>query len=475
MRPGAAVIKTQTGIGSSQDAPKAWLGAVRRVSFLLLMVVTAISGCLGSADPSPTQRSIALDTKPCQQPELWPFSLGDQKNRFLVHYRSPDEIDMARTVVSELEAAWDFETQTLGFEPPLPDAGECGPDERFDVFIWRGKETCFVQIIHEGLDEKYILAPGAPWGGRTSYMVVDPWGKYGKEILGQTMAHELNHASHAVQDWYEAGDVFEMTATYVEQYFNKALAYNIVDFQAHPDWGLLFYDDYATYYMYGSGLYLYFLRDYYFSRQASVDEKFPARLWSYVRNDELRPLVNKPNLVDGLTRLLAPFGHSFADSALVFARWRYYAGSHDDGKHFKPWPGLAKESLLPFLQGADIKPVLIVLANTSYKVEPPPMLLGNGYVEITGADASQKSFRVTLDAPLNAAVRWVVQAVPGTTEGSDGETLDLSPGWARVDFAGAANGQRGKRTLIITAVPTTTLDPDDRSAERFPATLRVQP
>ena len=382
---------------------------------------------------------------------------------------------MAKQVVVDLQAAWDFETTTLGFEPPLPDAGECGPDERFDVFIWRGKVTCFVQIMHEGLEDKYLFSPQAPWGGRTAYMVVDPWGKYGGKILGQTMAHELNHASHAREDYYEAGDVFEMSATYVEQYFNKALAYNVAAFQNNPDWALLFYDDYATYYMYGSALYMYFLRDYYFSRQAVVDQQFPSRLWLYMRNSTARPQVNKPNVVDGLDRLLAPFGDSFLDSALVFARWRYYAGTDkSDGVHFKPWQGLPPDyTLMPFLPEAKIVPAKVTLADGGYKVDPPPMLTGNGYVEVTSDDSGQKSFQLSLDAPLNPAVRWVVQAVPGTSEGSDGETLDLSSGSARVAFA--ADGQRGKRTLIISAMPTTTLDPDDRSAERFPVTLKIKP
>ena len=32
----------------------------------------------------------------------------------------------------------------LGFSAPLPDKGYCGPDSSFDVFLWRGRESCWV-------------------------------------------------------------------------------------------------------------------------------------------------------------------------------------------------------------------------------------------------------------------------------------------------------------------------------------------
>lgn len=442
------------------------------VWLLLLVVIAGIAGCLDSNDSPAIGRSIPLDTRPCEHPEFWPFSLPSARYPFLVHYRSPDEADTARKVIGDLEAAWDFEVRTLGFPPPPADGGECGPDESFDVFVWQGKETCFVQVIHEGLEEKYKIV--TPWGGRRSYMVVDPWGKYGKAILGQTIAHEFNHASHAAEDWYDSAAAFEMTATYVEQYFNSALAYNIADFQAHPDWGLLWNDEYATYYMYGSGLYFYFLRDYYFSRQGTLDAQFPARLWHSMRNDSARPLVNKPNVVDGLDELLAPFGHSFVDSALVFARWRYYAGKNDDGRHFRPWQGLPGEfELLPFLTGAEVKlAASIVAADTGYEIDPPLMLTGNAYVEIVSDQPGRGSFELSLLPPDNPAVKWVVQAVPGMTAGSDGEVVDLSSGSARVAFA--VDGRKIRRTLIISAVPATSFDPDDRSGERFPVALRIR-
>lgn len=446
----------------------------RVVTWLAVIMLVTMAGCLGSSDDPTNPPPIPDTTKPCQRGELWPYRVGSARQHpFLVHYRSPDEREMALKVVGDLDAAWDFEVKTLGFPEPLDDAGECGPDGNFDVFVWRGRESCFVNLIHDGPEERYLIA--TPWGGRRSYMVVDPWGKYGGEILAQTIAHEFNHASHAVQDWYEAGSVFEMTATYVEQYFRDALDYNVTDFQLHPDWAVLWYDDYRTYYMYGSGLYMYFLRDYYFSRNGTLDAKFASRLWSNARNTTDHPLVNKPNLVDALDSLLAPVGDSFVGSIVPFARWRYYAGSNDDRAHFKPWQDLAiKFDLLPFLPGADIHlAATVVLPNASVTVDPPPMLTGSAYVEVVSDQPGRRSFQLSLQAPSDFRVRWVVQAVPGLTEGSDGEIVDLGSGSAVVQFA--VRPDKLSRTLIVTAMPTTPLDPDDRTGQRFPVNLAIRP
>ena len=338
MTESVGTTKTRAQTHRARCAPKAQAHPAGAACLILLMIVIGLYGGR-SAAAQEALPDIPLDTKPCQHLEYWPLSLASAKVPVLVHFRSADEGKIATEVIDDIEAAWDFEVQRLGFSPPLGDAGECGPNNSFNIFLWRGKVSCYVDSIHESEPEKDPIA--TPWGGRRAFMVVDPWGKYGKDILGQTLAHELNHASQAVDDWYAPGDVFEMTATYVEQYFKDAWAYNIADFQAHPDWGLLFNDSYETYYMYGSALYLYFLRDYYFSRQGLVDEKFAARLWFNMRKDSAYPFAKRPNLVDGLNQLVAPFGDSVNDSALVFARWRYYAGTNDDGKHFKPWRGLA--------------------------------------------------------------------------------------------------------------------------------------
>jgi hypothetical protein len=434
------------------------------ITALLLMAcfLCVIGGC-GKSELSP---DIPEGTKPCEHPEYWPYRMESKKNPFIVHYRTLEEAETAKKVIEYLDNAWEFEVNELGFRPPPSDEGCCGPDDRFDVFIWRGFRKCEVNII----SEKIVTS----WGARTSFMTLDPWGPYGGEKLSQTVAHEFNHACHAMDDWHEAGDVFEMTATYIEQYFGDACADCISDFQAHPDWGLLWYDDYKTWYMYGSALYLYFLKDYYFP----TDKGFPERLWRNVRNIP-DPFVNKPNLVDGLDALLVPVGSSFIDSAILFARWRYYAGSRDDGRHFQRWPTVLQYKQLPFMAETDIElrpsadiklHASIVLTDTVYKVDPPPMLLGSAYIEILQDQPGQTSFEVSLETATNPDLRWVVQAVPGIVAGSDGDTIDLISGSARVPFS-----TEGKRTLIITLIPVNTFDPNQQTGETFPVAIHLAP
>ena len=205
---------------------------------------------------------IPKGTRPCQHPEYWPLSVASQRFPFLVHYCSADEEETANKVVTYLDTAWNFEVGTLGFrEPVLPDAG-CGPDGRFDVFLWRGNVSCSVDAIDPEAEEGVSCRP------TMTYMLLDPWGKYGGDVLRQTIGHEFNHASQAVLDWNETLIALEMTATYVEQYFWDAYPHGVLDFQRNPDRSLLWVNaddtdpDSRTFlYMYGSALYMRFLRD----------------------------------------------------------------------------------------------------------------------------------------------------------------------------------------------------------------------
>jgi hypothetical protein len=95
------------------------------------------------------------------------------------------------------------------------------------------------------------------------------------------------------------------------------------------------------------------------------------------------------------------------------------------------------------------------------------MLFGNAYVEITGQPAA--AIAVSIDTAAAPAARWVVQALPGLTAGSDGETLDLAGGPATVDL-----GPTGVRVVVITVLPAGVDDPDTRSSTRYPVTLVVQ-
>lgn len=413
----------------------------------------SLAACGGGAD-EPSDR-IPDGTKPCEDPAYWPLTVASERHPFLVHYRTEDEAAMAREVVEDLDAAWELEFGQIGYVPPPSDTGMCGPDGSFDVFLWRDHRSCFVDII----SEKIVT----PTGGRASYMLLDPWGPYGGEMLAQTIGHELNHASQAANDWHEIAISFEMTSTYIEQLFGAGCTYCIRDFQQHPDWSLLWDDKYETWYMYGSALYFHFLKDRYFAG----DESFLPELWRRVRNtpDLYR---NIPNFVDAINAMLADRGASFVDSAALFARWRYYTGIHDDGAHFRRWPFSWPQ--LPFMPEADLNIPAVSLDGDSveYDLDPAPMLLGTSYLRVQAGGSEGSSFSVSLSANPDPRVRWVVQAVPGVIPGSDGEEVDLLNGPARIAF-----DETGERVLVISALPAWGFDPNWPSDERLPAKVRV--
>lgn len=447
------------------------------IAFLFTLCVMFLAGCGNDAAPpqTPTQTTISKDACPCAYPEYWPHNVASSKYPFLVHYSSPDELETARKIITYLDTAWQRQIIEQRYEPPPSDSGMCGPDGRFDVFIRRGINSCKVDLI----TEEFVTR----WGGRASYMQVDPWGEYGGDKLAATIAHEFNHATHAANDWYDLPISFEMSASYVDQFYGPQDVRDILDFQKHPDWGLLRNDSYLTYYMYGSALYLHFLRDRYFG----VDDSFVPQLWVKMRNTP-DLMVNKPNFVDALNSLLVKtetaFGESpFLDTVPEFARWRYYAGDRKDSRHFRnlnddrrptSLPPVPEEWQMAFITQATlpIKSVTMPLPRDTYEFDPAPMMTGTVYLTVHRQNASQTSFQLSLVIQPNPAVRWVVQAVPGVIAGSDGETVDISSGPARIMF-----GSDGSRTLIITTLPASAsgFDPNYQTAFRYPVSVRITP
>lgn len=430
-----------------------------RFGHIFMILLTALcalllSGCGNESDSS--AHSLSKEIKPCEHPEYWPYSVASSRFPFLVHYRSGDELTTASKIITHLETAWERQVVLQGYTPPPPDGGACGPDDRFDVFVWRGVNTCQVNIV----SEKFVT----DWGGRASFMFVDPWGDYGGDYLAQTIAHEFNHATHAANDWYELPIAFEMSATYVEQFYDgPADPRYIKGFQEHPDWALLRNDNYETWYMYGSALYLNFISAFYFNG----DDSFLPKLWVTMRNTPDR-YVNKPHFVDGVNSLLAPKGATFLDSVTDFARWRYYAGDNDDGKHFPRFS--APMTQVTFSSDATLHIGTVILKPLTHTISPAPMLTGSAYLEIERENAAQTSFQLTLDVPSAPLAKWVVQAVPGLTAGSDGEIVDLSSGTARVSFT-----EGGKRTLILTVLPVSDFDPYHQTDARYPVAVRISP
>lgn len=348
-----------------------------------------------------TPGPIPDDAHPCASPEHWPLDLASAHLPLHVHHR-PGEEATAAEVLALLETSWDAEL-ALGFRPPLPDGDLCGPDDGFDVFLWDGLVESYVDTLGEN--------PDTAWDDEHTYMVLDPWGPYGGEVLDATVAHELNHAMQATDDWWDSPIAFEMTSTFVEELVfpeDDGWLQQVADFQARPHWSLDHDDAYETWYMYGSALYLHYLRERWFSGDAA----FVGQMWLGMRSAG----GNEPDFEDALDILLREVDGDFPASVLDFARWRWDTGARAD-------------AVIP-----EVAVVEMVTA-LPHDVAVEVMALGSAYVAAPAA-----AVRVVDGDP---AVTWVLQELDGA--------------------------------VVVTALPLPDdADPDDRTDTLYQATLRFE-
>lgn len=390
--------------------------------------------------------ALPLDTSPPDRPEAWPLSLGSE--RVLVHYREPAEEPEARRVLQLIEAAWARQVADMGFQAPPGDEGRIGPDGRLDAYLFRGIEECYADA-RAGIE-------ATPWDDQRVFLALDPWGKYGGPELPATVAHELNHACQAADDWNEPAWIFESTATLVErEMFPEQVHWTeiVADVQAHPEWAFGHDDGYETWFLYGQGLYLELLRH----RHAGGKLSFLGELWRGLRSpagaDE-DPALNEPDVYDALEGWLRARGSSLEASLIEYARWRAYTGARADGRHY---PGAAA---LPAPRLA----ARVRAGAGRARVAPEPC--GAAYVELfRQAQGDPRRVRVSVEGPPPPGGRWSLEAVPGR-DGADAEALD--PAGAVVEL-----GSDGTRLLVLVALPAPGTDADGEPPGPVPATLRL--
>lgn len=385
----------------------------------------------------------------CDQLERFPESVASETLPILVHHRA-GQGDKALEVLGHLELAWGFlisdgQGGGLGFKAPISDEGLCGPDERFDAFLWRGAESTYVDVIAEN--------PRTAIDDWSTHMVVDAWGEFAGAMLDATVAHELNHTSQAAYDWSESSAVFEATSTFIEDLVHDDddnYLYLLDDFQRRPEWAIDHDDGYASFYMYGGALYLHYLYERFFPSRPT----FIVELWERLASPAPGPDGdNEPDWIDAIDTMLERRRSSFIDSLLEFARYRYYVGRLDDGRH------LSEAGLIP--ESAEAKIAHRLEAGQSATLRP--MMTGTSYVELAGPD-EVAVVRLTVAEP--GSVDFVVQALPGV--GDDHELVRFENGEAVVALFS------GRRVLALTALPVDgDADPDRRDATRFSATLEV--
>ena len=93
----------------------------------------------------------------------------------MVHYQRTGDEAKALEMIALLEESWLVQVDSLGFTAPLDDQGACGPDGRYDVFIWPGIDGAFVSGINTN--------PATPHADWTTYMAIDVSGATGEVLL----------------------------------------------------------------------------------------------------------------------------------------------------------------------------------------------------------------------------------------------------------------------------------------------------
>jgi hypothetical protein len=402
--------------------------------------------------------ALPANAVPCDDFDAyWPLAVAADAVPLVVHFSRADQAATADEVAAILEDAWRIEVQEQGFTPPIPDEGLCGDGPEIDIFLWEGNDEAYV----DGLAEN----EATPYDDWFTYMVVDPWGSIGGELLGSTLAHELNHMMQAANDWFELTPFYEMSATFVEHELYPDtgwLASIVADYQLYPEWAPHHDDGYETWYMYASALYLEFLRDHYFEG----DPAFLAALWEAARSDPSdEPDANEPDLIDAIDAALADFDASYADSLIDLARWRYYTGERDDGVHFADGADFPPDADVALI--ADVEAVAAAIP-----LDPAPELYGASYIQVRREPGQPASITVGLEAASTDGIRFVVQAVPGPGT-TDGELLAVDPDTGATALLDLS--EHSERTIIVLALPAGDLDPETGEPVDVDATLVLAP
>lgn len=333
----------------------------------------------------------------CADPQYWPLSAESGTRPLIVHYSRHSDMEAADEVLAILESSWQVQVDAVGFTAPLADGGECGTDDRYDVFLWRGLDGAFVEAIADN--------PTTVHDDFTTYMAINPFAAAEREFVDTTLAHELNHAAQASDDWWESALIFEMTATYAEALVfpeQDDWFYTMEDFQDRPEWSLFYDDGYDTWYMYGAAMFLHFLEQRYYDG----DPSFIARIWLESRSD---PAVGRPDYIDALrTVLLTDLGIALDDAVSEFMQWRWFVAGFDDGQHFAEgaeWPhAVAHEEL-----DAGI---------TQATVELEAMLYGAQYLRLVNAGSVERQLALDLSTSESDATWRLTTAAGDAIAGS---------------------------------------------------------
>lgn len=326
----------------------------------------------------------------------WAGSLSSSSHPLRVSWRDPRDATRARATLRFAEQSWDAEIGTLSFRPPILTPDPLGGPPVYNIFLVRGIGYAFTV--------GYRDYPDTWWDDWSTLIVIDPLA-YADELLRTTVAHELNHAMQATDDWYENLSAMESSATYAEEAVYDQDDSYLPTLPAAQQLCFLpfeFDDGYRTWFLYGGVSWLLCLRDRWFPG----DPAFLGRAWRLMRSPQRGsmepPQLNEPDFADAFDLVLrAGAGTTYGKSVLEYDRWRWFTGRRDDGRHFEEgarWP-----------RGAEIQPLLIPAAQLPYS-DTLRTLAQTGGVRYVQVDVSHAALGQRLRVALTGSTAVVTRA-----------------------------------------------------------------
>jgi len=245
--------------------------------------------------------------------ELYPIRL---------HYSDGSSSEYVNAILSYAEQSYKVEIDDIGFIAPPPD-GNSGGSDFYDIYF---------QDLPSGLGG-YTYPIGiyrdVEWFSYTSSCVINSNLPIGDSLKG-TIAHELNHSCQFSMDGAESLNIMEATATYIMNVVFPEINTNIGFlryFQREP-YRSIDYTSRNNVYVYGAFLFPRFLSEYYDANNPD----FVLKIWEGTMQSGY---TNEPDFLDAIQDLVYERKeHYFDDTFREFAKWRYFTGPNDDGKHF---------------------------------------------------------------------------------------------------------------------------------------------
>jgi MYXO-CTERM domain-containing protein len=364
-----------------------------------------------------------------------------------VHYTTAGLASQASSVVDYAEYAWQKQTQTMGFRPPLGDFGD----------VDQGGSTALDLYVGNAQGAGGFTAPEFDWGATawtdcTTYIVISDQ-VTGAE-LQTTVAHELNHAMQAAYDCNEWVAFWENTSSYIMDltYDNvNDYVYWLPEFQSVPGLPLERFDQRGAY-QYG-GMVI----------AATIDQALGsgngtklAEVWA--KSQGTNAYQNSPSYFDAITQVVGNANGGMDAFQKTLTEWRYLTGSRDDRGHLHD-AGLWSSICYPHgeCQPPDDTTLALASLPASGTVGSKPHGHGSSYIRVNlGGSTSGILYTVFKGDP---ATRWGANII---CWGSG--SAEVTP--LTVDVAGA--GQVGVQvagqdscTLAVSALGPAAYNPSD--------------